>query len=614
MKKCVLMLAAFCLLTALVMPTRVEAASPDKVQQIQQQISTTYRTALRRSGIGSFNGWCGSLVNWQTLLLGIDQQMYGCDGKNEFDLYRNMDTTTGGYRIKTYPASEYTLLSALNEITKDGTVDAYNILVGFERTNTEMGSIYGHAMLIHAILDGQVYFMECYSTSLGGQYWAEGAPISCSIETFCDYYNAWTVFDGIAYFGVKNYADTCEEYPASMYALVQEDVAVYSEPNDPGFYEAQPTEQTLAAGQAAVITSLLKTPGGAYWYALDNGEAYVPADSLSTIAPYYGDVTVQNLKVPDALHQYSGFGIRGNVTAANCRLENVEVVVYDTNAGQDAPCLSATLEADGTELNLNTWKLNREMLFYTLPAGTYRITIRAQVSSYVLEVDTLSQHTKKQTLWHSEFQIVPGWDEYLTVSFDGRGGQPEIAQTVTAAGSPLSTLPQATMEGNVFLGWSLDPEGTLLVSGETVMLNNTTLYAQWAEGGESFSGWRNTNGNWVLYENSAPKTGWIQQGGLTLYQLPDGSRAQGWHCIDDTWHYFTATGALNSAPDEAALLELTKLQANLSANSAAMETQNSSKDLSGLILAVEIFGAVLLTGGAAAAAVFMLRRKASVTV
>lgn len=614
MKKCVLMLAAFFLLAALVTPTRVDAASADKIQQIQQQITTTYRTALRRSGIGSFNGWCGSLVNWQTLLLGIDQQMYGCDGKNQYDMYRNMDTTTGGYRIKTYSASEYTLLSALNEITKNGTVDAYNILVGFERTNTEMGSIYGHAMLIHAILDGQVYFMECYSTSLGGQYWAEGAPISCSIETFCDYYNAWTVFDGIAYFGVKNYADTCEEYPASMYALVQEDVAVYSEPNDPGLYEAQPTGQTLAAGQAAVITSLLKTPGGDYWYALDNREAYVPADSLSTIAPYYGDVTVQNLSIPEALRQYSGFGIRGNVTAANCRLETVEVIVYDANVGPDTPSLSATLESDGAELNLNTWKLSREMLFYTLPAGTYRIAIRAQISSYVLEDDTLSQHTRKQTLWHSEFQIVPGWDEYVTVSFDGRGGQPEIAQTVTAAGSPLSTLPQATMEGKVFLGWSLDPEGTLPVSKETVMLNNITLYAQWAEGGESFSGWRNTNGNWVLYADGVPQAGWIQQGKLTLYQLPGGSRAQGWHYIEDAWHYFTPTGALNSAPDEAALLALTKLQGNLAANSATTETETGNDNLSGLILAAEIFGAVLLTGGAAAATVFLLRKKASVTV
>lgn len=609
MKKCVLLLIAFCLLVVLVAPTRVEAASADKVQQIQQQITSTYRTALRRSGMGSFNGWCGSLVNWQTLLLGIDQRMYGCDGKNEYDLYRDMGTTTGGYRIKTFPASEYTLLSALNEITQGGTIDAYNILVGFERTNTEMGRIYGHAMLIHAILDGQVYFMECYSTSLGGQYWAEGAPISCSIETFCDYYNAWTVFDGIAYFGVKNYADTCEEYPASTYALVQEDTPVYKEPNDPGFYEALPTEQVLKAGQTVLLTSLLKTPGGSYWYALDNQEAYIPASSLSTIVPYYDDVTIWNLKVPTALHQYSSFGIRGNITSTNCRLEKVDVVVYNANTGPDTPSLSATLETDGTEVNLNSWLINKEMLFYKLPAGTYRMAIHAQVYSYHLNNETPCKHTKKLLLWSSEFQIIPGWDEYVTISFDGQGGSPEIMQTVTAAGSPLPSLPQASKEGSVFLGWSLDPEGTELISPETVMLNNTTLYAQWAAGGESFSGWKNTNGRWTLYQNSAPQTGWIQLGTLTMYQQPNGTRLQGWHHIDNTWHYFTSTGALSAAPNEAALLELTKLQANLAASTQPIEPE--SEDLSGLILMAEICGAMLLASGAAVA-VILLRKKITI--
>ncbi len=613
MKKCVLFLAAVCLLALLVFSARVEAASADKAQQIQQQITNTYRTALRRSGMGSFNGWCGSLVNWQTLLLGIDERMYGCDGKNEYDLYRNMGTTTGGYRIKTFPASEYTLSSALNEITQNGTVDAYNILVGFERTNTEMGCIYGHAMLIHAILDGQVYFMECYSTSLGGQYWAEGAPISCSIETFCDYYNAWTVFDGIAYFGVKNYADTCEEYPTSLYCFAQQDTPIYSEPNDPGLYESQTNGQSLSAGQAVQVTSLLKTPGGAYWYALNGQESYVPAETLTYVDHRYDDVTAKDLRVPSFLRQYNSFWVRGTVTAANCRLDSVDVIVYEATADPSSPTFSATLEATGSELNLNTWLLDRAMPFRTLSTGTYRIAIRAQVGAYVLENGMPSLHTKKLTLWCSEFQVFPQWSESFTVSYDGQGGKPDINQTVIAAGAPLNSLPSASMEGKNFIGWSLDPEGTQLISKDTVMLQDTTLYAQWEDNGESFYGWRNVNGTWVYYSNGIPQVGWIRQGDLTLYQLPNGSRAQGWHYIEDAWHYFTPTGALNSAPDEAALLALTKLQTTLAANAAAMEPENSNDTLSGLILAAEIFGAVLLAGGAAAA-VILLRKKATVTV
>jgi hypothetical protein len=56
--------------------------------------------------------------------------------------------------VKAYPASQYTLLDALNTITRNGTLDVYNILVGFQRTNTQLGSIYGHALLIHGIIDG----------------------------------------------------------------------------------------------------------------------------------------------------------------------------------------------------------------------------------------------------------------------------------------------------------------------------------------------------------------------------------------------------------------------------------------------------------------------------
>ena len=79
------------------------------VIQLQQQIRNTYAEARRRSGFYSFNGWCGSLVNWQTYLLGIDSAVHGCDGKNEYDMYARLDTTCGGYKVKSYPVSQYTI-------------------------------------------------------------------------------------------------------------------------------------------------------------------------------------------------------------------------------------------------------------------------------------------------------------------------------------------------------------------------------------------------------------------------------------------------------------------------------------------------------------------------
>jgi hypothetical protein len=45
------------------------------------------------------------------------------------------------------------------------------MVVGFQKTNTAAGSIYGHALVVHAILDGIVYFVECYDSAVGGRYW-----------------------------------------------------------------------------------------------------------------------------------------------------------------------------------------------------------------------------------------------------------------------------------------------------------------------------------------------------------------------------------------------------------------------------------------------------------
>ena len=109
-------------LTALLIPAPTSVAATEAAE-IENQIRATYKAARRGSGKYSFNGFCGSLVNWQNYILGIDDHVIGCDGKDEFDKYTAMGTTTGGYRVRSYPAGQYTLESALNTITANGTMD-----------------------------------------------------------------------------------------------------------------------------------------------------------------------------------------------------------------------------------------------------------------------------------------------------------------------------------------------------------------------------------------------------------------------------------------------------------------------------------------------------------
>lgn len=528
-------------LTVLLIPTPASAAET-KASAIQAQIRDTYRTALRRTGRHSFNGYCGTMVNWQTYLLGIDQRVYGCDGKNEYDLYRDMGTTTGGYRVECYPASQYTLRAALNTITDNGTRDAYNILVGFQRTNTRDGSIYGHALLIHGILDGVVYFAECYSASIGGQYWAEGTPIAVSIDTFCDYYDRWTVFDGIACFGLKTYADLCTEYAADMYAMAGEKLPVYGEPYDEDVSEPELTGTFLTAGQVVKVTGLLVTPKGANWYRVEEtgGVGYVQAEKLDHMANCWEDLLLTELKVPASLRKGAGFALRGSLTARNCRIQRVLVSVYDTEA--ETPVLTGGLEPNSKSVSLSDGRLDRAMTFRKLDAGVYRLEILADVESYVLEDGEPVARLQTLTVWNSLLQIVTGWDSYAVVTFDAGEGKAELDQTVIAAGQAIGSLPSAARSGWELTGWALDPEGTKPVTAETVIDGNTTLYAQWRKGAVTGSGWINTGNGWQYYSDGAPVSGWVECAGLQFYQLENGAFATGWLTVGNAGYYFDSAG------------------------------------------------------------------------
>lgn len=548
-------------------PSPAAAAGSD-AQAIQKQIEDTYRAAQRGAGVTTFNGYCGSLVSWQVYTLGIDRVLYGCDGKNQYDLYSQLGTTTGGYRVESYPASHYTLKEALYAITKNGTANAYNIMVGFQRTNTQQGSIYGHAMLIHGIIDGVVYFTECYSTSLGGRYWPEGSAISCSIDTFCDYYNRWTVFDGIAYFGLKTYVDVCDIYPADMYAMAKEDLIVYEEPFDSHSDPAKVLEKKFITGQIIRVTSLLKTPEGDYFYQIEfDGETgYVLADKLAYAANYNNQVEISDLKVPASLFQGYGFWLRGTVNGGNSDLSKVQVAVYSIGEnGEEKLAFSGAVNASGNSVSLGDSKLDRAMTFRNLTPGRYRLVISATTKTYILVEDLPATQASKNEIWSSEFQITTNWSETCLISFDGNGGDPLLDQRALTAGSMIGKLPQAERTGYVLIGWALDQAGKEMVTEKTVFNANATLYAQWRQVETMAEGWQEGENGWQYYDEDGNLVyGMFKYNGLTFFQNENGEILTGWQRIGDYIHLFNEAGAmiigwkyspLNNETDEPPVVE-----------------------------------------------------------
>ena len=184
-------------------PDAAVLSSELSASEIQQQIRTTYRQSLQNSGLSSFNGWCATYVNQQLVVLGINTSYVGADGNGEFDIYKDLSQSSGGYPITAFPANQYSLNSALNTISENGTKNVYNILVGFEKGTGSAGLAFGHTCFIHAIIGGTVYYSESFGATIGGKYYSEGDPIVCSIATFSGFYSGY-VLDGVIAFGSLN--------------------------------------------------------------------------------------------------------------------------------------------------------------------------------------------------------------------------------------------------------------------------------------------------------------------------------------------------------------------------------------------------------------------------
>ena len=512
--------------------------------EIQQQMRNAYKAALRGSGYSSFNGHCGGFVSWQTYTLGIDKRVYAANGNDQYNLYSAMDKTTGGYSVKTYPASKYSLLDALNAISLNGTQDVYNMIVGFQKTNTVAGQRYGHALFVHAIIDGIVYFMECYDSSVGGRYYAEGQAISCTIEQFAAYYDRWTVFEGVVYFGLKTYADVCTRYSCNMKAMAVADGYIYEEPGDPGVNEPEAVD-TLVSGQWHTVTSLLKTPNGKYWYEIQvNGQfRYVEAEALTMGSLDTSGLALSGLKAPGALRKGYGFTMSGTIQSESVKIRDVRVSVYAADA-LDVPLFSAAMDINGKSASLSKSQLNNALTFRKLPVGTYVLHIDAALEIQLLEEGQVETRVEQVNLWDGQFMVAGDWNTYPTVKFDGNGGTTKLDQTVVAKNTTIGSLPTAERSGYAFAGWALDKAGTKPVTAETVITKNTTLYAQWTPGHSGAGGWQETEDGWHYCAGESPVEGWIQFGDLQFYQYSDGALAKGWVQIEGKLRYFNAAGAL----------------------------------------------------------------------
>lgn len=368
-------------LLAALIPAPVSAASSDdRGETIKKQIRTLYSKCLRGSGRPSFHGYCGSLVSWQLYYMGVDRSRHGGNGNELFDYYKDRTVTCGGYKVKAYPATEYSMRMALDAITANGTMDAYNIMLGFQKTNTAAGQKYGHALLIHAILGDTVYFMESFDCAAPGSRVPQGKPVVCTVEEFLEFYEDWTTFEGAILFGLKAFTPLCEEYSASMSVLTLEDIDIYQQPFDEKTFQNKPVLMEIEKGQRLIVNGLYQTPAGKNWYQVEINDqlGYVDPASVTGIVSFAHELDVSGLELPSVHNRGEKLELTGSVSGGNWGVDNVTVRFCDMDGNV---VRENVVPGCGTQLEIREC-LEKAIDSDPIPSGYYRVHITAELSIY----------------------------------------------------------------------------------------------------------------------------------------------------------------------------------------------------------------------------------------
>lgn len=514
------MILVLCLVMAFsTLPLRVWAAE-DKAEQVCRQITGDYKKALSGSGKDTLRGYCGLMSSWQLYLMGINEKLIVRDGNDQYDTYCDLETTTGGYLVKAYPAEKYSLEEALNAISKNGTKDVYNLLVGFHWTNTEAGAYYGHALVINAILDGMVYFTEGYPTAFCPE--AGGVNI-CTIREFAADYDAWTIFEGIIHFCGKEYIDYCTQYPSHLFVQGSQPMQVYSQPCLPGEsdFTSRPLRSTVA-GERFLVTGLMENDRGTFFYRIhDSGTVgYIPAAQTEVLRFNLEDAQVTDVRLPAVPAAGKDCAIGGSIVSRYSLIRAVCLEVQD-DMGQ-------TVFSHWLAKKTGTYDLERDTFdkladFSRLEEGNYTYLIRGDCQNYYLQDGQLCSRTDSAELLREEFSV----------------GEPsKHTQTVVQ--------PRARKNGWIYEQgtWYYYEGGTPRTGW--FCYQGADYYLR--EDGSVTTGWATINGKARFFSDTGVmRTGWIETAQGTQYLLSNGVAACGWRTIEGERYFFNENGLLQTS-------------------------------------------------------------------
>lgn len=514
MKRLVAFFLSLMLLVSM-LPGGVEAKKEeepmDKHQLAMKEARRSYTRSLRTARKTSFSGYCGMLASHQLWHIGVNSWCASYNGKDQYDAYFDREVTSGGYYIRPYSGNEYGIEDALNAVSQNGTKDVYNILVGFQRTQSQAGRKYGHACVINAILDGTVYLVESSRTGFG----PEGQVIHCSIEKFAEYYNRSMTFEGIIHFG-ETYADICSIEGTDLFLQARFESVLRSQPAVVGQKDCTRL-RSVSAGERLHATAILTDPQGERYYQVQDGEqlCYIAAGAVGVLQAKGDSLAVRDVALPQSLTTGEDMRLTGKVAGETAQVCAVEAAVTDA---QGNIVLRERLETQGKTVDISG--LNEDLAFDLLPEGGYLVTLYADAACPAIGSQGITVSYARQTLWSQSLQV-------------GSAGQEVVEVDAQPADKDGWFYEDGTWfcyeKGKPCTGW--------------VNWCGTRYYL--LDSGAVSVGWTEVEGQEYFFSDTgALCTGWMTLGEETVYRREDGTLVAGWLSLDGGRYYFDESGYL----------------------------------------------------------------------
>lgn len=515
--KRILALILCLVLTVGMFPFQTDAATETEKQRISNQIRDIYWMTLAETGMESLHGYCGTMAGWELYFMGVTKTAVTQNGNEMYDMLSNSDKLSQGYTAHCYPVSQYSLAEALNTATGGGERNVYNLMVGFQWTNTAAGSLYGHVVVIHAILDGMVYFSEGFTTPFQPE---PSEPMICTIAEFADYYDSWASFEGLIHFTEGSYVAGCETYGSSLFISLNEASQLRTMPGS----DAGEVIRIVPAGERLYANAICKNDEDELYYRITENEKEYFVSAEHTVPVWFTDdgLSGSDISLPDQVKVGQGFKISGTIHSNRSRISCVAIEVCNEKGQNVAGC---EIDKNSYMVDLATDSVNTRVDIRNLPEGNYTYRIYCDVSN----------------CYSAEGKIVDNIHRIVVASSDFTVGQAEL-QTLETVSNPKARAAKN--------GWRYEDDKWYYYEDNTCRTGwfcyeGVDYYLQ--EDGAAATGWQEINGkNRYFTDTGAMRIGWMTTEDGTYYFLSNGVPAKGTIQIDEMQCAFSDDGKLLS--------------------------------------------------------------------